>query len=380
MNDALEAQRERRPAMRKISTVAMERIEIFKESQRTIGMDLGDRSSHYCILNEAGEVIWESKLPTTPKGMEEVFGRIPRSRIALETGTHSPWVSRQLTQLGHEVIVAHARNVQLISESSRKDDRLDARTLARLARIDPGLLSPVRHRSAKAQIHLTVIRARATLVSARTALVNAARGLTKSYGARLPKCGSEQMNREIAQGLSQELRDALDPLLAEIESLNERIAEYDRRIEKLAKEVYPEAALLRQVKGVGPLIALTYVLTLDDPHRFRRSRDAGCFVGLRPGRRNSGMSEPQMHISKEGDRYLRTLLVQGAHYILGPFGQDSDLRRWGLKLAERGGKNARKRAVVAVARKLAVLLHKLWVSGEVYEPLHNSQKAMRAVA
>jgi transposase len=381
MNDALEAQRERKPAMKKISTVAMERIQIFKESQRTIGMDLGDRSSHYCILNEAGEVIWESKLPTTPKGIEEVFSRIPRSRMALETGTHSPWVSRQLTELGHEVIVAHARNVRWIGESSRKDDRLDARTLARLARIDPGLLSPVRHRSAKAQIHLTVIRARATLVSARTALVNAARGLTKSYGARLPKCGSEQMNREIAQGLSQELREALDPLLAEIESLNERIAEYDRRIEKVAKEAYPEAALLRQVKGVGPLIALTYVLTLDDPHRFRRSRDAGCFLGLRPGRRNSGMSEPQMHISKEGDRYLRTLLVQGAHYILGPFGQDSDLRRWGLKLAKRGGKNAKKRAVVAVARKLAVLLHKLWVSGGVYEPLrNNNHKVVAAVA
>ena len=366
--------------MKKISTVVMEGIQIFKDKQLTIGMDLGDRISHYCILNEAGEVIWESKLPTTPKGIEEVFGRIPRSRIALETGTHSPWVSRQLTALGHEVIVAHARNVRLIGESSRKDDQLDARTLARLARIDPGLLGPVRHRSAKAQIHLTVIRARATLVSARTALVNATRGLAKSYGARLPKCGSEQMNREIAKGLSQELREALDPLLAEIESLNERIAEYDRRIEKVAKEVYPEAALLRQVKGVGPLIALTYILTLDDPHRFRCSRDAGCFVGLRPGRRNSGMSEPQMHISKEGDRYLRTLLVQGAHYILGPFGQDSDLRRWGLKLAERGGKNAKKRAVVAVARKLAVLLHKLWVSGEVYEPLRNNHKVVAAVA
>jgi hypothetical protein len=159
-----------------------------------------------------------------------------------------------------------------------------------------------------------------------------------------------------------------------------RIAEYDRGIARVAKEVYPQVALLQQVKGVGTLIALTYVLTLDDPHRFRRSRDAGCFVGLRPGRRNSGMSEPQMHISKEGDRYLRTLLVQGAHYILGPFGQDSDLRRWGLKLAERGGKNAKKRAVVGVARKLAVLLHKLWVSGEVYEPLRNNHKVESAAA
>jgi transposase len=281
-------------------------------------MDLGDRSSHYCILNEAGEVILEQELPTTPKGIEQVFSKVPRSRVALETGTHSPWISRQLTQLGHDVIVAHARNVRLIGESSRKDDRLDARTLARLARIDPGLLGPVRHRSAKAQIHLTVIRARAALVSTRTALVNAARGLTKSYGARLPKCGTEQMNREIAKELKPELREALNPLLTEIESLNERIAEYDTRIDQIAREVYPEVARLKQVKGVGPLIALTYVLTLDDPHRFRRSRDAGCFLGLRPGRRNSGMSQPQLHISKEGDRYLRTMLVQGAHYIMGP--------------------------------------------------------------
>src|SRR5271163_1702841 len=354
----------RRPAMKKISTVAIEGMQIFKDNQLTIGLDLGDRTSYYCILDEAGQVILEQELATTAKGIEPVFSKIPRSRIALETRTHSPWISRQLSQYGHEVIVAHARNVRLISQSSRKDDRLDARTLARLARIDPALLSPVRHRSAQAQIHLTVIRARAALVSTRTALVNAARGLTKSNGQRLRECGTEQMNREIAKGLSQELRDALHPLLAEIESLNQRIAEYDTRIEQIAREKYPEVARLKQVKGVGPLIALPYVLTLEDPYRFRRSRDVGCFVGLRPGRRNSGMSEPQLHISKEADRYLRTLLVQGAHYVLGPFGQDSDLRRWGLKLAERGGKNAKKRAVVAVARKLAVLLHKLWVSGE----------------
>src|SRR5713101_4429036 len=372
--------KKRRPAMKKTSTVRVYGNVVFKGHQLTIGLDLGDRWSFYCVLDEAGQIILEQKLPTTPEAMEQTFGKIPRSLIALETGTHSPWVSRQLTQLGHEVIVAHARNVRLIGESSRKDDQLDARTLARLARIDPELLGPVRHRSAKAQIHLTGIRARAALVSTRTALVNAARGLTKSYGERLRKCGTGQMNREIAKGLSQELRDALEPLLGEIESLNERIAEYDRRIEQIAKEAHPEVALLKQVKGVGTLIALTYVLTLDDPHRFRRSRDAGCFLGLRPGRRNSGMSEPQMHISKEGDAYLRTLMVQGAHYILGPFGQDSDLRRWGLKLAERGGKNAKKRAVVAVARKLAVLLHKLWVSGEVYEPLRNNHQGVSAVA
>jgi len=366
--------------MKKISTVQTYGNEILKEQKLTIGIDLGDRWSFYCVLDEVGKIILEQKVPTTPEAMKQTFSRIPQSRIALETGTHSPWVSRLLTELGHGVIVAHAQKVQLITKSNRKDDRHDARTLARLARIDPELLGPVRHRSVQAQIHLTVIRARAELVSARTALVNAARGLVKSYGQRLPKCGTQQVGRELAAALSTELRDVLEPLLKEIESLNERIKEYDERMEKIAKEVYPEVSLLKQVKGVGTQIALTYVLTIEDPHRFLKSREVGCFLGLRPGRRNSGESEPQKSISKEGDRYLRTMMVQGAHYILGPFGEDSDLRRWGRKLAERGGKNAKKRAVVAVARKLAVLLHRLWVSGEVYEPLRNSQKAMRAVA
>jgi len=366
--------------MKKISTVQALSNEIFKEQRLTIGLDLGDRWSFYCILDEVGKIILEQKVPTTTEGMKQTFVKVPRSLVALETGTHSPWVSRLLTELGHEVIVAHAQKVELITKSNRKDDRHDARTLARLARIDPQLLSPVKHRSAKAQIHLTEIRARAELVSARTALVNAARGSVKSYGERLPKCGTQQVSRKLAAGLSTELRDVLEPLFREIESLNERIQEYDQRMEKIAKELYPEVSLLQQVKGVGTQIALTYVLTIEDPHRFAKSREVGCFLGLKPGRRNSGESEPQKKISKEGARYLRTMMVQGAHYILGPFGEDSDLRRWGLKLAERGGKNAKKRAVVAVARKLAVLLHRLWVSGEVYEPLRNSQKAMRAVA
>ena len=366
--------------MQKSSTTRRTTSKIFKERQLTIGVDLGDRWSFYCVLDESGKVILEEKLATTPDAMKQTFARIARSRIAMETGTHSPWVSRLLTQLRHEVIVAHAQKVDLITKSTRKDDRHDAKTLARLARIDSELLGPVRHRSAKAQIHLTVIRARAELVSTRTVLINGARGLTKSYGERLPKCGTQQISREFGAGLSAELREVLEPLFREIESLNERIKEYDRRIEKIGKEMYPETELLKQVKGVGELIALTYVLTIEDPHRFRKSRDAGCFVGLQPGRRNSGDSEPQMHISKQGDEYLRTLLVQGAHYILGPFGADSDLRRWGQKLAERGGKNAKKRAVVAVARKLAVLLHRLWVSGEVYEPLRNNQKVMRTAA
>src|SRR5258708_26329213 len=195
--------------MKKVSTTAAKQIRNFSQQKLTIGLDLGDRSSWYCVLNEAGEVLLEQRLATTPKAMQEVFGGMPRCRIALETGMHSHWVSRVLSELGHEVIVAHARNVRLIGESRKKDDRLDARTLARLARIDPQLLSPVKHRSAKAQADLTVIRARAGLVRSRTALINTARGLSKSYGERLRGCNPRNMNPEKAEALSPELQKAL---------------------------------------------------------------------------------------------------------------------------------------------------------------------------
>jgi transposase len=366
--------------MKKVSTVAAKASKKISPQKLTVGLDLGDRSSWYCVLDEAGQIQLEQRVRTNAKALREVFGAVPRSRIALETGTHSPWISRLLSDLGHEVIVAHARKVRLIGESRKKDDRLDAQALARLARIDPALLCPVKHRSAQAQADLTLIRARAALVRSRSSLVNTARSLAKSYGERLRGCNVRNMNPEKAEELSPELQRALEPLLAAIEAVSERIAAYNDRIEALAEQSYPEAALLKQIKGVGTLIALTFLLTLEDPHRFQKSRDVGCYLGLQPGRRNSGQSEPQMHISKEGDPYLRTLLVQGAQHILGPFGIDCDLRRWGLKLAERGGKSGKKRAIIATARKLAVLLHHLWVSGEVYQPLHNSSRVSMAAA
>lgn len=366
--------------MKKVSTAVAKQSRNISQQKLTIGLDLGDRNSWYCVMDETGQIQLEQRVRTTAKGLREVFGAMPRSRIALEIGTHSPWISRLLREVGHEVIVANARKVRLIGESRRKDDRLDAQTLARLARIDPELLYPVKHRSAQAQADLMMIRARAGLVRVRTGLVNTARGLAKSYGERLRSCNIRNVNPEKAEGLSPELQAALQPLLSAIESVSERITEYNERIEKLAQESYPQIALLKQVKGVGTLIALTFLLTLEDPHRFSKSRDVGGYLGLQPGRRDSGQSQPQMHISKEGDPYLRTLLVQGAQHILGPFGPDCDLRRWGLKLAERGGRNGKKRAIVATARKLAVLLHHLWVSGEVYEPLHNCCRVAAAAA
>ena len=366
--------------MKKISTVAAKASKKISQPKLTVGLDLGDRNSWYCVLDESGQIQREQRVRTNATALREVFGEMPRCRIALEIGTHSPWISRLLRELGHEVIVANARKVRLIGESRKKDDRLDAQTLARLARIDPQLLYPVKHRSAQAQADLLMIRARAGLVRTRTALVNTARGLAKSYGERLRGCNVRNMNPEKAEELSPELQSALEPLLIALQSLSEQIGEYNERIEKLAEQSYRQVALLKQIKGVGTLIALTFLLTLEDPHRFAKSRDVGCYLGLQPGRRNSGQSQPQMHISKEGDPYLRTLLVQGAQHILGPFGVDCDLRRWGLKLAARGGRNGKKRAIVATARKLAVLLHRLWVSGDAYEPLHNSRGTTVAAA
>jgi transposase len=167
----------------------------------TIGLDLGDRTSRYCILNEAGEVVSEGQLPTTRTGLNALLEKMPSSRVALEVGTHSPWVSRQIAGLGHEAIVANPHQVKLITQSARKNDRIDAQKLARLARVDPKLLSPIRHRGAEAQADLAVIRARAELVEARTGLINCARGLAKPMGERLRKCDADDEGHTLTTGL-----------------------------------------------------------------------------------------------------------------------------------------------------------------------------------
>jgi transposase len=249
-----------------------------------------------------------------------------------------------------------------------------------LARLDPKLLYPLKHRGEDSQVHLAIIRSRQTLVDARTQLVNHVRGAVKSFGARLPKCPAMSFHKKAAEHIPEALWPALGPILETIGSLTERIRDYERQLETISKEHYPDTELLRQVEGVGTLTALTFVLTLEDPYRFSKSRAVGAYLGLVPARDQSGDRDPQRHISKEGDEMLRKLLVGSANYILGPFGSDSDLRRHAEKIASRGGKNAKKRAVVAVARKLSVLLHSLWLSAEVYEPLRNTHRSIRGQA
>jgi transposase len=346
-----------------------------EQPKMTAGLDLGDRYSYLCLLDtESGEVIEEGRLRTTPEAFRRRFSSEQPMRIAIEAGTHSPWASRVLEGCSHEVLVANARKLRLIYANKQKTDEIDAENLARLARLDPKLLYPLKHRGEESQAHMAIIRSRQALVSARTQLVNHVRGAVKSFGARLPKCPARSFHNRAPEHIPEALWPALGPILETIGSLTERIREYERQLETISKEHYPETELLRQVEGIGPLTALTFVLTLEDPYRFERSRSLGAYLGLVPARDQSGDRDPQKHITKEGDEMLRKLLVGSAHYILGPFGSDSDLRRHGEKLASRGGKNAKKRAAVAVARKLSVLLHRLWMTGETYEPLYNARR------
>ena len=335
----------------------------------TVGVDLGDQWSHYCILDLEGETLAEGQLRTTQQEFAEFFQALNGVRVVVEVGTHSPWVREVIRACGHEVLVANPRLMEGSKRRKRKSDRIDAHKLARLGRVDPQSLHPLEHRSKEVRQDLVLLRARDALVAVRTELINTTRGLVKSMGQRLPRSSSQSFASKVEEGLPVEIREALLPLVQFAAALSDCIQEYDRKVEEMASQKYGHTKLLRQVKGVGPITALAYVLTLENPHRFAKSRDVGPYLGLVPKIEDSGDSQPQLGISKAGDRMMRRLLVSSAQYILGPFGPDTDLRRYGLRLCERGGKNAKKRAAVAVARKLAVLLHRLWVTGEVYEPL-----------
>ena len=337
----------------------------------TIGLDVGDRYTYIHALDAGGEVVRERRVRTTALALGGALGDLPPARAVLEAGPRSPWLSRLVAGFGHEVVVANPRQVALIARNQRKTDRLDAEWLARLGRFDPELLAPIRHRSEQSQHDLAVVRARDALVRSRTLLINHVRGAVKACGAALPSCTARAFHRKAAEHLPAGLRAALLPLVETIGELTARIVRAGREIEALC-EAHPETAALRQVTGVGSITALTFVLTLEDPERFPKNREVGAYLGLVPRQRDSGEREPQLGISRSGDPGLRRLLVQAAHYILGPFGPDTDLRRWGERYAGTGAGNAKKRAVVGVARRLAVLLLALWKTGEVYEPLRHA--------
>jgi transposase len=331
-------------------------------------MDISDRMSQLYVVDRMGAGVDQRRLRTSAVALQRWFGTQARMRVVLEVGTHSPWISRLVAACGHEVLVANARKLRFIYQSDRKTDRLDAEALARVGRVDPHLLAPIRHRGPQAQADLAVLRARDTLVRSRVQLVNHVRGAGKAVGVRLPRCTTPAFAKRMAPAVPPELHPALAPLLTTIAELTQQIRAYDQAVEAIAAARYPETAVLRSVPGVGPLTALCYVLTLEEPHRFAKSRAVGPYLGLCPRVVASGTRQARLRITKAGDQMARRLLVSAANYILGPFGPDTPLRRWGLALLSRGGAHAKQRAVVAVARKLACLLHSLWRHGVLYDP------------
>ena len=335
----------------------------------TVGIDLGDRVSVVCIIDGGGRVVHRDRVPCSRQDIELFFGGLPRCVVAIETGTHSRWVSDLLSGMGFEVLVGNARRIRSIYESERKSDERDAEQLARIARFDRKLLHPVKHRKADAHRDLEVLRAREVLVQSRTKLVNHVRGVVKSFGYRLPKGSTEAFHKKAAAAMPDELMPVMAPLLAVLGDLTRRIREYDTRADDLCQKKYPETKRLRQIRGVGPVVSLAYVLTIEDPRRYRSSRTVGAYLGMTPRRDQSGETDKQLRITKAGNEYMRRLLVNSATYIMGPFGGDSDLRRFGERLQSRGGKTAKKRARVAVARKLAVLMHSMWLKGSDYQAL-----------
>jgi transposase len=346
--------------------------------ETTVGVDLGDRKSVVCRLDSAGRVLERRTIPTTRAFFQSYFGVLAPARVVMEVGTHSPWACRLLEDQGHEVLVANAARLRG-KKTRRKNDRIDAEYLARQGRADPKLVYPIRHRGEGAQADLALLSSRDCLVRCRTLLINHVRGVVKSLGTRLPACSAESFAKAVREEIPARVRSALQGTLEEIQALTDRVRAMDREVERKAEQEYAETKKMRQVSGVGALTALCYALVIEDPARFANARSAGAYLGLVPRLEDSGEYRSELGISRTGHQLCRRLLVQAAHYILGPFGPDTDLRRWGLGIAaSSGGKWAKKRAVVAVARKLAVLLHRLWVSGERYEPLRNAHRMQAA--
>ena len=346
-------------------------------SVKTIGIDLGDKNHQVCMLNEAGQIVMEGKVNNILEALRKMFAALPPALIALEAGTHSAWISSALAGWGHTLLVANPRKVKAISGNQKKTDREDARLLAKLARVDPELLHPIRHRSAQTQADLALVKARHALIKARTGLINHCRGIVKSQGTRLPACSAESFHKQLA-AVPVELREALEPLLRAVAETTTKIRQLERKIEELAEKQYPQTDKLACTVGVGRLTALAFMLVIEDPARFAKSRRVGAYLGLTPAKDQSGEQDKQLRISKAGDGYLRLLLTLCAQHILGPKSKDCELKRWGLAICARGGKGAKKRAVTAVARKLAVQLHRVWVSEEPYDPFYATKKKARA--
>ena len=346
-----------------------------KQYRTIIGVDLGDKKHHVCITDKDGTIISEKTIRNNHTQLSTLAHEHKGALFAVEVGVHSPWVSRLITASGCSCLVANARKLRAIYQNDRKCDMLDARMLAKIARVDPELLSPIQHGSEEHQLHRLSITLRDSLVRQRANIISTVRFSLKSLGMRLPGCSTPYFANLCRKELAgSPLLEVISGSLEALDGLDEQIKKLDKRIEQIAAQFYPQTLLIQQIAGVGPITSLSFVLAVGEPDRFENPRDVGAYLGLVPRRDQSGQSDKQLPISKAGNREVRRLLVQAAQYILGHFGPDCDLRRYGLNIAPSGGKAAKRKAVIAVARKLAVLMLVLWKTGQAYEPLRNTQK------
>jgi transposase len=343
-----------------------------------IGMDQSDKKSEICEMNySTGKIIRRTNVANDGESLSTFFSQYPHPKkimVAMEAGTHSPWISALLSDIGFNVIIGNPRKLKFIWKSDKKSDRRDAEMLAKIARFDTELFYPISHRSRESQSVLAVIKARDALVKTRTMLITSVRGMLKSMGYRPPSCSSPSFAEKIMKEMPEEYVYAMHGTLDIIGQVSQTIKDYNKKLKNLSQEKYPETKILQQINGVGPITSLAFILTLEDPGRFSKSRHVGCYLGLVPRRDQSGEVDKQLGITKAGNTYLRSLLVQCAQYILGPFGEDCELRRFGEKLAARGGKAAKKKALIAVARKLSILLHRLWADNATYEQFYLKKK------
>ena len=340
------------------------------------GMDVHKKYSRVCELNEDGDILEEAKFPTTKQALQRRFGNREPMQIVLETGTESAWIAQSLENQGHEVIVAHARRIDLITDNDNKNDRNDAEMLARLGRSDLDLLTETHVRGKGAQRIRAMLKARTGLVQSRTKLANQIRGLVRQAGYTLRSGPPEKLEQIIGESdIPEALLVSVMPLAESVTALTERIDRLSSKLKKIARQI-DTVDQLKEIDGVGWQTALCFVVTIENPGRFSSSKKVGAYFGLVPEVQNSGNEDSDTNhtgsITKNGDSMMRYLLVQAAQAMMRSK-TDSELKQFAKRIE---AKKTNQIAAVACARKLAVVMHTLWKTGREYEPFYhqNHQK------
>lgn len=328
-----------------------------------VAIDLHDEYSQLCVMSPSREKLTEARVPTTRVALADFFAQRQRSRVIYEAGPHALWVGELLKELGHEPIACHPRRVRLIAEGRNKNDRMDAEILARLSLSDLELIRPIHQRSRSTLDQRSVIRARAAVVDAQKRLRTMLRGLVKPFGLRVHRGKKRALAELSTAALPPLVRVSVDSVLQILTATAEQIAILDKHVEQICEQNVATTRL-QTIPGVGPLVAAAFVHAIEDPKRFA-SNDIGPYIGLTPSNRSSaGKKLAPKEKGRPGDPYLRSLLLQAAWTLMNSR-SESDLARWGRGLVERIGP---KKAAFALARKLATLMHHLWLREEDFQP------------